>query len=267
MQEATRALVKEPRLKHMSAAQIQALVEFVSGNMLFVTTHELGHAVVSEFDLPVLGREEDAADAFAILTALKMGSNFSHRVLVEAAKGWFLSARRDKAEGEVQAYYDQHGLNEQRAYFIVCLMVGSEPDKFHDLVGETDLPPERRRTCGWDYDTVSRSWQRALAPHRRDPDQPKTRIDVRYGTAQGQLELYARVFRDTRFLELVAEHAAERYAWPKPFLIEMRSCGASGARWTIPTRTLHVCYEIAYEFAELYRHYGPGLPRPRKRTY
>src|SRR4051794_18952585 len=69
----------EPRIREagqtlaMSNAAVAALdpqqrdrlIEFIIGNTLFTLTHELGHAVISEFQLPVIGREEDAADAFA----------------------------------------------------------------------------------------------------------------------------------------------------------------------------------------------------------
>ena len=41
--------------------------------------------------LPVLGRMEDAADTYAALRLIRSGSNFSHRVLTEAAEGWFKS--------------------------------------------------------------------------------------------------------------------------------------------------------------------------------
>src|SRR5437588_9646873 len=74
----------------------QDLADFVVGNMLFVLLHEMAHVHVTEMGLPVLGREEDAADAFATLALIKMGSEFSHGVLVQAAKGWFLSAERDE---------------------------------------------------------------------------------------------------------------------------------------------------------------------------
>jgi len=57
--------------------------------MLFVLLHETAHALVSEMGLPVLGREEDAADAYATVTMLKLGTSFSNRVLVEAAKAGF----------------------------------------------------------------------------------------------------------------------------------------------------------------------------------
>ena len=264
LEVAARSLANEPRLKGYSPQQRQARIEFVFGNTLFVTTHELGHALISEMDLPVLGREEDAADDFAILLALRIGDSLSHRVLVEAAKGWFLSAKRDTKEGDKPDYYDRHGLNEQRAYQIVCLMVGSDPAKFKDLADETKLPDDRRRSCGWDYDTASRSWERVLTPHRRAPDQPKTPIQVVYGQGKGDLELYQRVFSATRFLETVAESAADRYAWPAPITLEMRSCGEPGARWTIPLRKLHICYELIREFAELHRDYGNDRKAPKR---
>jgi len=37
----------------------------LTGNVLFVLGHETAHALISEFAIPVLGREEDAADALA----------------------------------------------------------------------------------------------------------------------------------------------------------------------------------------------------------
>jgi hypothetical protein len=256
--EGIRELAKEPHLRRLTPQQLRARVEFVYGNMLFVTIHELGHALVSEFDLLVLGREEDAADAYATLGALQCGSDFSHRVLVEAAKGWFMTAQRDRKSGDAPHYYERHGLDEQRAYQIVCLMVGSDPARFKDLADETGLPKDRRQSCGWDYDTASRSWERALAAHQRAADQPKPRIEVIYGEGKGKLARYAHIFSTTRFLETIVEQVADRFAWPAPIVVEMRTCGEPNARWTIPTRRLHVCYELVQEFVELYRGYGEG---------
>ena len=254
--EAARELAKVPGLKRLTPQQRQARAEFVFGNMLFVTIHELAHALVSEMDLVVLGREEDAADAYATLGALKCGTELGRRVLVEAAKGWFMTAQRDRKDGEVSHYYDRHGLDAQRAYQIVCLMVGSNPARFKDLADETQLPDDRRRSCGWDYDTASRSWDRALTQHHRSPDQPKGQIQVIYGEGKGELELFSRIFSGTRFLETIVDQVANMYSWPEPIVMEMRSCGEPNARWTIPTRRLHVCYELAQEFAELYKEYG-----------
>jgi Putative metallopeptidase len=66
----------------------------VIGNILFVGFHEMGHALADQFHLPTLGRAEDAADSFAAIALLNAGSEFSINVLVQAARGLFLSDRR-----------------------------------------------------------------------------------------------------------------------------------------------------------------------------
>jgi hypothetical protein len=254
--DAVHALGNHPRLKSLSPMRRQQLAEFVSGNMLFVLLHELAHATISELELPVLGKEEDAADSFASLTLINIKSQFSERVLAEAAKGWFMADRRDAKEGEMELYYDEHGLNQQRAYQIVCFMVGSDEDKFKNLAAETKLPEERQDTCAGDYSNAAYSWAVMLKPHRRTPDQPKAQIDVVYGAAQGRLEIAAQVARSVQLLEVVAAGAAEELAWPAPFALEMQTCDFPNARWDLSTHKLTLCYELVAEFEDLYRDYG-----------
>ena len=181
IQEVARSLQNNPRLKRLSQEKRENVVQFVAGNMLFTMVHELGHAVIHEMGISVLGREEDAADDFAVLRLLNVGTQVSHRVLVESAKGWFLSDRRDRHEGEKLVFYDEHGLDKQRAYQIVCLMVGSDPVKFRDLANETKLPQDRQDTCqAVDYPDVSKSWEMALKPfdkyRRHSQRQPNDRV-------------------------------------------------------------------------------------------
>lgn len=258
--EVARGLATNPKLKRLTQQQREDLVEFVVGNMLFVMLHELSHAVVSEFDIPVLGRDEDAADDFAVQRGLSVGSAFSHRVLTEAAKGWFYSDERDRRDGEALAFYDEHGLDKQRAYNIVCLMVGSDPALFKDLANQTKLPPERQQTCPNDYKKVARAWQRMLQEHRRSADQPKVNINVIYGEGKGDLAPFAAGFRSVHFLEVAAQNAADLLAWKMPFTLEMKTCGFINAAWVTETRNLTLCYELAQDFAELFRAFNPAVP-------
>jgi len=251
--EVARSLHDHPRLKKLSQQEREKVVEFITGNVLFVVLHEMAHATIAELDLDVLGREEDAADGFAALQLLKIGTGLSHRVLVEAAKGWFFSDRRDRREGEKLVFYDEHSLDQVRAFNIVCLVVGSNPGKFTDLAAEVKLPAERQATCPKDFAAVFRAWDRMLKSHRRAADAPKTKIDVVYGDAKGDLGAYAQGFRLVRLLESVADYAAEQLAWPSPFTLEMRSCGDVNARWVTELHKLTVCYELAADFGELYR--------------
>jgi hypothetical protein len=253
---ATALRESNPRFKGVSPKYVQGLAEFVSGNMLFVLLHEMAHVSITQMGLPVLGRMEDAADMYAALRLIRSRSNFSHRVLTEAAQGWFMADRRDQKTGETVTYYDEHGLNKQRAYQIVCLMVGSDDEKFKDLAKETKLPEERQDTCAGDYSNAAYSWDLVVKPHRRTPEQPKAKIDVIYGPAVGRAAVARQVNSSIRLLETVAEHAADEFIWPAPFTLEMQSCGYPNARWDLSTHKLTVCYELAAEFADLYRAYG-----------
>jgi hypothetical protein len=119
-----------PRFNSLSPKDRQGLVEFVAGNMLFVLLHELAHAAVAEMGIQVLGKDEGAADSFAATSLIGLGADFSKQVVADSAKGWFMSDRGNKKEGDSVPYYDAHGLDLQRAYQFVCYLVGSDADKF-----------------------------------------------------------------------------------------------------------------------------------------
>jgi hypothetical protein len=259
------ALGSNPRFKKMSEKERKQLAEFVAGNMLFVLLHELAHATTTQFGLPVLGKKESAADGFAITRLIKLGSGFSDRTLIEAGKGFFLYGRRDTKTGDPVPFYDEHGLDQQRGYDVVCLMVGSGQEKYQHLADETNLPKERAKTCTGDFTDASGSWDMVLKPHLRAPDQPKTQIDVVYGEAKGPLEAGAKALRSIMLLETVADRVGDALVWPAPFTLEMQSCGFPNAQWMLEARKLTLCYELAADFADLYREYGSALTKSKKR--
>ncbi len=229
IEDVARALRNEPRLKNLSEQQLIDRVEFVLGNTLFILLHEMGHVHFSEMKLPVLGREE-------------------------------FSERRNQQTGAKPLYYDAHDLSPQRAYQIVCLMVGSDPAKFKALADDAKMPESRQQSCKRDYAKALRSWDMVLAPYRRAADQPEPKIDVIYGDAQGIFEVFARSFRATRLLETVAERSASIYVWPAPFTMEMVSCDGPNASWDDEARTLKLCYQLPFDFAQLYQAYAPAGP-------
>jgi Putative metallopeptidase len=258
MDEQVLVLAGDDRLRRLPQNQRQALLEFVTGNVLVAAIHQLGHALLSEFSVPTIGGADQAADDFAVLTVLELGkSHFSDRILMEAAKGGFISVRGKTAK-DTSDY--EHALSERRAYRMVCLVTGADPVRFKALAEEIALPRNLQRNCGWDYDSALRSWERILRPHRPGVDQPKTRIDVSYGVAAGNLAIYKQVFRNLRFLETIADVTASQIAWRDPLLLEMRSCGVAAAAWNASARTLSICYEMAGDLAELYR----GLEKHRQ---
>jgi hypothetical protein len=77
------------------------------------------------------------------LRLLAIGTSFSQHELAQATQGWFLNDRRDQEIGEKPLYYDEHNLSAQRAYQILCLIVGSDPDKFSGLADQMKMPETR----------------------------------------------------------------------------------------------------------------------------
>jgi hypothetical protein len=186
-------------------------------------------------------------------------------LLGEAAKGWFLSELRDRDSNTATVYFGEHGLDLQRAYRIVCIMVGSDPVKFKEFADITNLPEPRQETCKNDYEKAVSSWDSVLKPFARGPDQPKIKIEVTYEDGKGEYNLYAQAFRSVRLLDVVAARLADQLGWPLPFALEMQTCGAANATgpvnatWNESTRKLTLCYELAADFAELYRDYNTRL--------
>ena len=236
--------------------QIKDSVEFVTGNVLFVLAHETAHAMIGEMGLPVLGREEDAADAEATIIAVKMSDAFADRVVINAARGWFLTDQRDRKEGIPSTYYDEHGMDLQRAYNIVCLLVGADSDKFGTIANDVKLPEQRQASCQDDFSNASWSWDQVLKPHMRKPDDPKTRIEVKYADGGDDYANLAELGARLKILETVADRLSENYVWRRPISLEMQQCGSPGARWDLQSQKVIVCYELIREFIQLYRDYG-----------
>ena len=253
----------DPRYKRgRTPQQIKDSVEFVTGNMLFVLAHVTGHALISVLELPVIGREGDAADSLATILAMKMANPFADRVVVNAARAWFLSDQRDKKAGSPTPMYDEHGLDLQRAYNIVCLLVGGEPSKFMALANEVKLPAKRQATCQFDFSNASWSWDEALKPHLRKPDDPKSNIEVKYAPTAKYRDVLD-VSRKLQILEIVAQWLSEEFIWKTPISMGMQQCGPSlQTRWLRPENKIIVCYEMVREFIQLYREFGQASLGP-----
>src|SRR5882724_11415139 len=255
LEAAVLAISTHPRVKDVAQKTLKAMAEFALGNTLFALMHEMAHGLIADLGLPVLGREEDAADAFATISILAMKTEFTHRVLVNAAKGWMISDRRSRDSGESAIFYDAHGLDLQRAYNIICLMVGSDPDQFDDLATEANLPEDRRETCQGDYSNASWSWNKALEPYMRAPELEPIKYPIVFNKPEGSLDIFKQAFQASDIMGYVAAFAG-RFAWRKGFAIEVSMCGEPGASWSIPDRKIVFCYELADDFVQLYKLHG-----------
>lgn len=131
----------------------------------FVFYHELGHALVDYFELPILGREEDAVDEFATIALLSDDEQTIESALT-VARSFYLLEKDELVEKEFPLW-DTHSLSLQRSYNMVCLAYGSHPEQYTAFVGKKDgqLPEERAKNCEQEYQQKFKSWMRLLLPH------------------------------------------------------------------------------------------------------
>jgi hypothetical protein len=242
-----------PRVDQLPDEKRLEAASFVFGNMMYAVFHEMGHAMVSEMQLTVLGREEDAADSFAIVAGTHWMKGMSERALLEAGKAWFFHYLSDKKAGIMDEFYEAHGMNLQRAYQIVCFLYGANPQKYKALADATKLPETRQQTCQDDYALAVWSWDTSLGPHVRNADQPRNTITVVYDEGKGDLAAYAKTFKELQFFERIATLAADKFVWRSPFAMEMQSCnGRVNAAWDVKTRKVTVCYELIGSYVDMY---------------
>jgi hypothetical protein len=131
----------------------------------FILVHEFGHAFVDAFELPVLGREEDAADAVATVFLTRAVANGREYAFYAARFFNALSQRQRKLAAA--DFFDEHSLDKQRAYSIVCLIAGSSEQAYNDVAKLEILSPERQRRCPAEYEQKVKAVENLLKPHAR----------------------------------------------------------------------------------------------------
>ena len=124
--------------------------------------HELGHALIDVWELPITGREEDAADQFATLWLINRMPD-GEQIALTTARSFKLLA--DLEKGEKNDYSDRHSPDGQRFYDTICLIYGHMPEKYEYLIKNGTIPVERALECEEDYARLNKSWQTLLAPH------------------------------------------------------------------------------------------------------
>jgi hypothetical protein len=141
----------------------------VVGQFLFWVLHELGHGVFDIFQVPLFGREEDAADQFAVYIMLQFGKDQARRWVLGAsyAANEFIKdyKRNPKVEKDLEKYSSVHGLPEQRFYNLMCLAYGADPNLFSNVVESGFLPKRRAQNCEYEYQTFRRAYLREIRPH------------------------------------------------------------------------------------------------------
>ena len=135
------------------------------GGLIGVLLHETGHAVFDIMRVPVLGREEDAADQFAAYIALQFKPEIA-RVAVEGITYLLRPSLQTAAlanDLKSMLAADEHGTNPQRLYNFVCMGYGRDAAAFQDLATRAGVPASRLTNCSNEYRQVDTAFRRSVA--------------------------------------------------------------------------------------------------------
>jgi hypothetical protein len=135
--------------------------EVVVGSYVGVVLHEAGHAVFDMLDVPVFGREEDAADEIASFIALQFSKDVARTVIRGYAYFWSVLGNPK----EWTQYSDEHGTSAQRFYNTLCLGYGTDPQTFKEFVDKGWLPKERAANCASEYQQISMAFGKTILPY------------------------------------------------------------------------------------------------------
>jgi hypothetical protein len=131
----------------------------------FVFLHEIGHALIDTYKLPITANEEDAADRCSSFINIEELGEDGVKAVLAAAEAFQVESRSSGSHPRNMA--DEHLLQEQRFYNALCMLYGSDPDKYDSILTKGFLPKERAVRCPTEYQKTVESWRSLLEPWRK----------------------------------------------------------------------------------------------------
>jgi hypothetical protein len=135
------------------------------GPVLDTFLHETGHAVFNMLQIPVLGREEDAADQFSAYVMLRLGKDEARKMILGAAYQYKLYMPGPQVTVPISTFSDEHSLPPQRAFALLCLGYGADRKLFADIVAKDLLPQKRAEGCETEYEDLAFAMTKLISPH------------------------------------------------------------------------------------------------------
>ncbi len=135
--------------------------EVIVGGFIDAVFHELGHALFDILNIPVFGREEDAADQISAFVMLQFGQDVA-RTTIRGAAFTYLNSKNPRSRTE---FSDEHGAPAQRFFNYLCLAYGGAQAVFKDVVEQGMLPKDRAANCPREYQQVRRAFAATILPH------------------------------------------------------------------------------------------------------
>lgn len=135
----------------------------IVGTLVGVVLHEGGHMLFDMLNVPVFGREEDAADETASFIALQFNKDVE-RTIIKGFVYFWAKSQDPSASSPMSAYSDEHGTASQRMYNGLCLAYGGDPQTFQEFVDRGWLPKDRAEHCTAEFNQLKLAFVKTILP-------------------------------------------------------------------------------------------------------
>ena len=150
-------------------------IDTLTGPFVDTVLHEFAHALFDYLDIPVLGREEDAADQVSAYIYLQFGKDEARRLIMGTAYAYMKEVENTDAP-DMEEFADEHSTSEQRTINLICIAYGADPELFGDLPALAGVPQDRIDICEEEYELISFAYETLIGSHV-DPELAKKVFD------------------------------------------------------------------------------------------
>ncbi len=137
----------------------------IIGAFVQTALHETSRAIFEILDVPIWGRERDAADRLAALIMTQFGEDVSRTAIIGTADLFMWSDKTWTGSD----FSDTGSPDYQRFFNYVCIAYAAAPLQFGDMVDRGILPKRRAERCQGEYDQIRRAFDLRIMPYV-DPD-------------------------------------------------------------------------------------------------
>jgi hypothetical protein len=133
----------------------------IAGAFVQVALHQVADAVFNNLQIPIWGREEDAADKLAGFIMMQFGTDVALRTLTGTD---YFFEKSDHTWTGVD-FSDERSTEDQRFYNYLCIAYGGDPKTFGYVVQKNILPSSRASDCAHEYAELTYAFNTTLMPY------------------------------------------------------------------------------------------------------
>jgi hypothetical protein len=188
------------------------------GGLKFAFLHEFGHALTDAWGGPVTRQEREIqGDQVATIILFDLGADHVQDAIDGASFFYLLQEHPDPDQDQGPTpkdptYFDEHLLGKQRAFQILCLIYGSNPERYLDKMpkwAQKDLR-NRREECEENARGAGVKWADELRAHRLDSKTVERPVPLAVAGPDEEPE------DSTAYVQSIYEVVRSHWRWPAP---------------------------------------------------